>query len=334
MAGDLQPDDVINSLEKENLAPFYLFYGPNEFLVERVLGKIREDFIPENSRDFNMEICYGGESSPTDVMSRAQTVPFLASSRLIILRRTDAYKADQLNKFIPYLEKPVGSTCLIFISEKTDFKKKFYKTIRTAGYAVNFSELKTGQIVPWIQRTARETGLNIDRSGCAFLQELAGNSLREIYSELEKLKLSYGDRKIGEKEVRELAINSRMFSIFELMDAFSEKKIEQTLSILSRFLEEEDKKSAPLQIIGMLNRQVGLLLQVKILAAKNTGVNGIASKLGIAPFSVQNLLRHSKKWTSEELERGITLLYETDRLLKSGSRPKPVLENLFLLLCK
>lgn len=333
MAADLQPDNVIKALEQGKLAPCYLFYGPNEFIIESVLKKIRENYIPENARDFNMEICYGGESKPSEVINKAETVPFLASNRLIILRRTEVYKADQLNKFIPYIEKPVDSSCLIFVSTKTDFKKKFYKALRASGYAVNFTELRNNQVISWMLNAAREIGLDIDRRGCALLQEVAGNRLRDIYTELEKLKLSFGDKKIGEKEVKELAINSRMYSIFELMDALSEKKISQALSVLSRFLEEEDKKSAPLQIVGMLNRQIGLLWQVKALASKGEGAGGIASKLGIAPFSVRNFLKQSNNWTPEELEKGITLLYETDRFLKSGSRPKPLLENLILSLC-
>jgi DNA polymerase III subunit delta len=332
MANDLQPEDVTKALDKGKLAPFYLFYGPNEFLIERLLGKIRDKFIPENSRDFNMEICYGGETNPSDVVNRAQSVPFLSSNRLIILRRTDAYKAEQLNKFVPYLEKPVNSTCLIFLSEKTDFKNKFYKTIRGAGLAVNFSELKNNQVIPWIQATAREMGLNIDRDGCALLQDITGGGLRKIFGELEKLKLSCGDKKVKEAEVRELAINSRMYNIFELMDALSEKKAAQALSALSRFLDEEDKKAAPLQIIGMLNRQIGLLWQVRILVSEAKGAGEIASKLAIAPFSAEKLIKQSKNWSAKGLKTGISLLYETDRLLKSGARSKPVLENLFLSL--
>ena len=256
MARDLRPEDVTNALDKGSLSPFYLFYGPNEFIIERVLSRIKNNFIPENSRDLNMEICYGGEADPSDIVDRAQTLPFLASNRLIILRRTEAYKADQLNQFIPYLENPADSTCLIFVSSKTNFSNKFYKKIRSSGLAVNFFELKNNQVVPWIMNMAREIGLNINRQGSMFLQELTGNRLRDIYSELQKLKLSYGDQSIGEKEVRELAINSRMFTIFELMDAFSVKNIPEILSVLKRFLEEEDKRSAPLQIIGMLNRQI------------------------------------------------------------------------------
>lgn len=294
MAGDLRPEDVTQALEKGKLAPFYLFYGPNEFIIERVLSRIKNNYIPENSRDLNMEICYGGETDPSDVVDRAQTLPFLASNRLIILRRTDAYKADQLNQFIPYLENPVDSTCLIFLSSKTNFKNKFYKKIRSFRLAVNFLELRNNQVVPWIMNTAREIGLSINRQGCVFLQELTGNRLRDIYSELQKLKLSYGEKQVGEKEVRELAINSRMYTIFELMDAFSVKNIPGMLSVLKRFLEEEDKRSAPLQIIGMLNRQIVLLWKVKVLNSKNANINEIASKLGIAPFFRQESFKAIK----------------------------------------
>lgn len=270
MAGDLRPEDVTKALDEGNLAPFYLFYGPNEFIIERVLSQIKNNYIPENSRDLNMEICYGGEADPSDIVDRAQTLPFLASNRLIILRRTEAYKADQLNQFIPYLENPVDSTCLIFLSSKTNFSVKFYKKIRSSGLAVNFLELRNNQVVPWIMNTAREMGLDINRQGCVFLQELTGNRLRDIYSELQKLKLSYGEQPVGEREVRELAINSRMYTIFELMDAFSVKNIPGMLSVLKRFLEEEDKRKAPLQIIGMLNRQIILLWKVKILELSGT----------------------------------------------------------------
>lgn len=333
MAGNPRPEDVVSALEKGELAPFYLFYGPNEFLLERVLGKIKKDYIPENARDFNMEICYGGETNPSDVINRARTVPFLSSRRLIILRRTDSYKADHLAEFLPYLEKPVNSTCLIFICSKTDFKKKFYKTVRSSGFAVNFAELATSQMVPWMMETARELELNINRRGCVLLQEITGNRLRDIYSELEKMKLSYGERKITEQEVKEMAINSRIYSIFELMDALSVKNLSNALSVLKRFLEEEDRKKAPLQIIGMLNRQIGLLWQSKEMSARRMNANEIASRLGIAPFSVRNLLKQAGYWTVEELERGISLMYEADRFLKSGSRAQPVLENLILSLC-
>ncbi|MFC1868135.1 DNA polymerase III subunit delta [Thermodesulfobacteriota bacterium] len=333
MAGDLLPEDLLKSLDKGKLAPFYLLYGPDEFRLERGLSRIKKEFIPESARDFNLEICYGGETDPFEVINRAQTIPFVARNRLIIVRRTEEFTANQLEKFLPYLENPVTSTCLIFIASRTDFKRKFYKKIKSSGLAVNFTELKSNQIVPWIRKTAREMGLNMDGQACVYLQQIVGNRLSDLYSELAKLQLRHGNQEIGEEEVKKLVIHSRIYSIFELMNAVSVKDCGESLSVLNRFLEEEDKRSAPLQVIGMLNRQIGLLWQAKAIVEKGGKSKDVAAKLGLVPFSAGNFIKQSKYWSVNELENGISLLYQADRLLKSSSRPKPVLENLILCLC-
>jgi DNA polymerase III subunit delta len=332
MARELQPEDIIESLEKRKLAPFYMFYGSNEFLLEKTLSKIKDSYIPEDARDFNQQVCYGGESSPSEIINMARTLPFMTSCRLIIVRRTEDFSTEQLNLFVPYLKGPVDSTCLIFVSLKTDFKKTFYKSLRDSGFAVQFQELKDSQVVPWIIRTAKEMEMNMDHKTGLYLQGLVGNRLQDLYSELTKLRLSYGPVAVGEKDVSDLAIHSRMYTVFELMDEFSVKNMEGALSILSRFLEEEDKRSGPIQLIGMFNRQIGLLMKAKDLTGR--GETGKASSvLGIPHSLAQKCLNQAKCWSVSELERGITSLFDADRLLKSGSRPKQVLENLILNMC-
>ncbi|MBW1804932.1 MAG: DNA polymerase III subunit delta [Deltaproteobacteria bacterium] len=333
MAGELLPDDLLKSLDKGQLAPFYLFYGPDEFRLEKLLDRIREEYIPDSARDLNLEICYGGETSPAEIVNRAQTLPFMARSRLIIVRRTEEFKADKLEIFLPYLEDPSQSTCLIFVSSRTDFKRKFYKKIRASGLAVSFMELKERQVGPWIRRTAKEMSLKVDGQACDYLQQIAGNRLRGLYSELVKLKVRYGDGDVGIEQVRELAIHSRIYSIFELMDAISEKDRSRSLSVLNRFLEEEDKVGGPLRFIGMLNRQIRLLWQTKSIVDRGGQKRDVTQGLGIAPFAAGNFVKQSKRWSGDELERGLSILYRADGLLKSGSRPKPVLEDLVLTLC-
>jgi len=333
MTADLLSDDILKLLEKGNLSPCYLFYGPEEFRRERVLSRIREEFLPESTRDFNLEICYGGEADPYDIMNRASSSPFMVSRRLIIVRRTEEFKAEQLEKFLPYLEEPVISTCLIFVSSRPDFKKRFYKKMRSSGWAVNFAALQPYQIGPWIRKTAKELGMNISRQACLYLQQIVGDRLDDIYSELFKLRLRYREGDVGEEEVRELAIHSRLYSIFELVNAISVKDRGESLSVLSRFLEEEDKRSGPLQIIGMINRQLGLLWRTKAMKEKGINSKQMASKLGVQPFAAGKLVKQSTHWSVNDLEYGISQLHRADRLLKSGSRPRPVLECLVLSLC-
>ncbi len=334
MARDLAPEEVLKSLKEGNLAPFYLFHGPGEFRLEKVLDKIRSSFIPAAARALNVEVFYGGEKiDPAEIISRARSLPFLASNRLIIIRRTEKFRAADLEMFLPYLEEPVETTCLIFISSKTDFRMNFYKRIRSLGRAVDFTNLSERQMVPWIKRTAEELGLKIDSEACAYLHQIVGNSLRELFAELEKLRLRYGEEAVGVEQVKELALHSRIYTIFELMKSISERKCSESLRILNRFLEEEDKLGAPLQILGMLNRQFRLLWQTKHILSKGGDKAHVARTLGLPGFSAREFVAHSQVWSVKELEKGLGQLYQADGLVKSGSRPKPVLENVVFSLC-
>ena len=331
MPGDLSPEYVLGQLDKGKLSPFYLFYGPSEFRIEMVLNRIRESFIPEEARDFNLRIYYGDEAAPADIIDTARSLPFMSHSRLIIVRRTEGFSATALQSFIPYLDRPVESTCLVFVSSRHDFKKKFYRRIRELGQAVNFGKLSDGRVVLWIKQTARDLGLNIEGQACAYLQQIVGNRLGDLYSELEKLSLRYENTTVGIEEVKELAIYSRIYTIFEVMDEVSSKRLDRSLSVLNRFMEED--KDGALRVIGMLNRQIRLLWQAKSVIKGGGQSPDVARKVGLPIFLARRIVDQSRHWRTADLERAFHLLYQADRLLKSGSQGRLVLENLVLSLC-
>lgn len=335
MARDLQPDQVLARLDKGRLDPFYLFYGAAEFLLEMVLDRIRAGFIPEGLRDFNQEVLYGDKKlDPEEIVGRASSMPFMSSNRLIIVRRTEAMSSNQLERLIPYLERPADTTCLIFVSSKVNFRTKFYKTVREAGLAVSFDELKGKRLEEWIRRAARERGMELEPEACHILQEIVGNRLRELDGELEKLFIRHGSgSRIGEEEVRELAVQSRSFTIFELVEMVSAKDAAGALSVLARYLEEEGRREAALGIVGMLNRQVRLLWQAGVLAGLGKGAEEIARELGVPPFVGVRLRSQLSNWSEEDLEKALIALYETDGFLKSGSGANVVLESLVVSLC-
>jgi len=332
MPVDLSPDQILDLLKRGSLGRVYLFYGPGEFRIEKVLKEIRETLIPESARDFNLQVFYGGETTtPADITDAASSLPFLSSNRLIIVRRTENIPGSALDSLIPYIENPVESTCLIFLSSKTDFRKEFYKKIRASGGAVHFKPLYDRQVLPWIKRFAAELGLNITEKGSGYLQAIVGNRLRDLYSEMEKLYLRHGSHMVGEMEIRDLAIHSRIYTIFELMDEISLRRHANSLLVLNRYLEEEGKE-AVFGIIGMLNRQIRLIIQAKSIADKGGRSPEVAKKLQIQPFLVNKVLQQAQGWRMDDLERALHLLYRADRHLKSGSQPRLILENLLLSL--
>jgi DNA polymerase III subunit delta len=338
MGRDLQPEQFLSQLEKGQLSPFYLLYGENEFQLEKALDKVRETFIPEDVRDFNFRIFYGhkgdmaGQTGPGDIIDAARSLPFMAQNRLILVRRTEEFAASELEIFLPYLERAVESTCLIFISSKPDFRKKFYKKIRDFKKTVNFRKLYDKEVVPWIKKTAKDMGLKIDAGACEYLREIVGIRMRDLHTELEKLYLRYGHTTVGIEEVRELAIYSRIYTIFELMDAISSRQGEKSLSVLNKFIEEEGRDGI-FQAVGMLNRQILLLWQTRSIINKGGRKSDVLHKLRLRDFQVDKLVPQSKEWSPDELEKAVHFLYEADGLLKSGSEPQLILENVLLSLC-
>ena len=78
MPRELWPEDVLKALKNGRLEPCYLFYGPGEFRLEKVLDTIRNTFIPEGARDLNTEIVYLEKGAGTsDIINRARSLPFL-----------------------------------------------------------------------------------------------------------------------------------------------------------------------------------------------------------------------------------------------------------------
>ncbi len=335
MKGDIAPEYVLDQLEKGRLFPFYLFYGENRFLLEKVLTRIRETFIPEDVRDFNLHIIYGDEvrNDPGGIIDVAMSLPFLSQSRLVIVRRTENVSASILEHLIAYFDKPVETTCLIFVARQPDFRKKFYKKIKDQGRAVNFKELYDNQIIPWIHKIADEIGLDIKKDASLYLQQIVGNRLMDLNSELEKLYIRYGDKSIGPEEVKEIATSSRNYTIFELMDQVSLKQDCNSVVILERFFEEEGKNGV-LRILGMLIRQMKLLWRCKAVIRAGGRAEDLAKRLRIHPFLAKKVMQQAKLWSTNDLEYAFHMMYQADELIKSGSEGELVLENVLVSICR
>jgi DNA polymerase-3 subunit delta len=340
MPAGISPEQVLEQLDKGQLSPLYLFYGPSEFRLEITLKQIREAFVPEQARDFNFQLFYGDEKKGhpeelvADIVDAARSIPFASPHRLVVVRRIEGLPQRALEGFTAYLEDPVETTCLIFLSSrsKPDFRTRFYKKIKGLGLAVEFQRLYDNQIVPWIKRTADELGLRIDPEACAYLRQIVGNRLIDLHSELEKLYISYGQGPVGLDEVKKLAIHSRIFTIFELMEAVASRQRSHALSVLKRYLDEEGREGV-LGALGMLNRQVRLIWQTRALVSEGGRNVDVARKLAVPGFQAKRLVEQAQRWTEGDLERAMERLHEADARIKSGAGQPLVFENLVWSLC-
>jgi len=318
----LTPDNVLISLRENALAPFYLFYGPEEFWVEITLDKIKDGFISKSARDFNLETLYGGENSPNEIISRARSLPFISSHRLILVRNTEKFTKTALDTFLSYLDNPVDSTCIIWLSEKIDLRNKFYKKINEYGRAVNFKKLTEQQIYRWIQKRAKDEGLILEKDGPSFLYQMIGDNLRDIYSEIVKLSLRYPNSNVGIEQIKELAVFSKLYTIFELVDYVFQRDASRSTEALNRFFDTQGRENNRLLgLLQMLARQTRLLLAAKSSVEVGGGRGNMAQELRHLPdFVVRKCITQGKSWKENELYESMGHIYKADELIKSGSK--------------
>jgi DNA polymerase-3 subunit delta len=330
-SNDLSPAHIIARIKKGNLLPFYLFYGENLFLLEKTLGKIKNELIPEEFRDLNQHIFYGDElrADFSSIIDAARSLPFIAEKRLVIVRRTEKLSSSALDNIIPYIDKPVKSTCLIFVTSKPDFRKKFYARFKKNNRTINFKELYDNQVAPWISKTAGEIGFKISAEAGLFLQQVVGNKLTDLASELEKIFIRYGNSSVGLDEVKDFVSCSRSYNVFELMDEISMKRRGRAILILNSFLAAEGNEGA-LRVFGMLIRQIRLLWQARAVVKQGGRMEKMAQRLKVHPFLAKKIIQQSKAWTAQDLENAFQELYQADKLIKSGSQGQVVIENIIM----
>ncbi|MBW1714951.1 MAG: DNA polymerase III subunit delta [Deltaproteobacteria bacterium] len=333
--GNLAPENVLRDLRKGALAPFYLFYGPEDLWLEITLDTIRKDLISESIKEFNFEMLYGGEISAEEILNRARLLPFMSSHRLIIVRRTERFTKGDLERFLPYLEKPVDSTCIIWVSGKAELSDVLYKRCKELGRAVHFRRLSERQIYPWIQKRAKEFGLAMHRDASAFLYQIVGNSLRELDSEISKLSLRHPNSTIEIEHIKELATFSRLFTVFNLVDYVSKRDALHALEALNRLFDTQGRdSSAALGILGMLARQMRLLLRTKAGLKNGKEKHGVVERLRPLPhFVIEKCIAQERMWQERELEDALEQLYDADGLVRLGSKGDLVLEGLIFRLC-
>jgi DNA polymerase-3 subunit delta len=332
MPAELSHGHLLKQIESGRLEPFYLFFGTGEFLRESALSKIRETCTDPATRDFNLRVFYGDKTGAGEMLDFARSLPFMAPRRVAIVRKAEAFASGTFEGLIPYLNDPLPTTCMIFIASSPDFRKSFFKLIRDKGRSVHFRDPSEKRIPEWIARTARDLGFEIDAEACGCLREIVGADPMDLYPELEKLALRFAGSRVGVAEVRQSAVNSRSYTIFELTDSISSRRLDTALPVLRRFLEEEGRDGVR-RVLGMISREIGLLWQCKAAAASGCGIEDITKKLKIHRYPAQKLLPRCRLWRPEELEKSIGLLHRVDADIKTGAAADIMLERVLIALC-
>jgi len=211
------------------------------------------------------------------------------------------------------------------------------KRIEEVGKVLRFAlprdaEGRERQCQQWMRQRARQQGKSLTPEAERLLLTLQGPDLLRLSQEVDKLCLFVGERQeIDPEAVEALVGQGRVRGIFELTAAVSRRDLNGALSCLRHLLERGEE---PLGMLGMLARQLRLLVRAKELLAQSSPPAEISRLLGVPRPFVSEILEAADISSLPRLEQGLARLLDVDRRLKSsGGGQRLFLELAVIDLC-
>ena len=319
MAAARDTSDVLGAIERGELSPIYCLTGEERYQIDRCLEALRRTiFGPDlGAAGFNLDVFDLTEKGLGPVLDAARTLPMFAKRRLVIARGLDERKADELEPLLAYIADPNPASCLVLTTAgKVDGRLKIFQALRKGGYLHDFAHLRDWQLPDWLAGEARRRGLKLAPDAARALAEAAGPELGRLAQCLEQAALYAGDGEpISRAHVEAVVPESRERGIFELTTAIGAGQKPQALRLLGNLLANREPA---LRIEFMLVRQLRQIWRAKELEAAGTPRAEMASRVGISPHFLDDVLVPAKRMTTGALIRSFALLYEADRSLKSS----------------
>jgi DNA polymerase III subunit delta len=314
-------------MKNGEISPLYLFYGPEDFLIEGWINSILKKSLQPGDEDFNLDILYGNETDGASIVNVAMSFPMMAERRLVIVKEFHHLKEKCIKLISTYMQKPSGTSCLVLASSKFTSTNAVIKSWSKLCRALEAKPLYDNHVPPWIRSHVKERGLTIADDAINLLQMNAGNSLRRLASEIDKIELVLKDRReVAVEDVESVVGASKEFNVFEFADAVSDKNQPKSLRILHRLLELGE---SPIGMLVMLNRQYTIIVKAKELSAASARKDEMSRALRVNPYFVEKYVRQAGKYNRNQLGDIMQLLLTADQHLKSSyQKPKLILESL------
>lgn len=329
---------LIKQLNKGTADPVYLILGDQEYLSQQ----IKEAFIrliPDSERSMNIGNYDMEDTTISTAVEDAISVPFFGERRLVIVNRpffltgmrVKSKLEQNTDDFLDYLQHPEESTVMVIFApyDKLDSRKKVTKALKKVATTIEIGNLRESEIKKLVTDKISDQGFSINSDALDRMVELTGGKLTSMMSDLPKLILYNNETKIIDVEsVNGLVSRSMEQNVFDLVNSVLRKDPKQSMDIYHQLLLENDE---PIRINAVLIQQFRLLLQVMILQKHGYAQGNLASTLKVHPYRIKLAMQTVKHFSYNQLRDAYIGLVDTERQMKSTSRPPELLFELFVL---
>jgi len=319
--------DLTQALKKGQIEPVYLLFGPETYLRDQAARLIADEAMRGTLlREFNDSTFNLTSDDARDAIAAAEQLPMMSPRRIVRIKSLGKLKDVAEEVLLNYVNRPVETSVVIFITEDIDKRKKLAKLL-LAGAAFEFQPLKLNELQAWIRSYLKDQTAEIEPQALQRILETVSSDLHTVANELNKLvAAALPSGRITKDLVDSLVGRSREHMNWELSDHILSRNRKGALKTLKDLL---DDGVEPLLLIGLIAGTYRRMALAKALLSQGATPATIFSEVRMPPFKQRDYLGMLNRVDSERLARTIRRVAETDLAIKtSKATPRMQVEML------
>jgi len=319
--------------------PIHLFWGEDEFKLQREVAQLRSHIIDERWQDFNYtEYQPNSLDSIDQAIADISTPPIGSKGRLVylpsssLLGATSKEMVQQLESILPNI--PATNVLLLTTTTKPDSRNKSVKLLLSHATVKEFPLIPlwlTDALKKLVRALADEIGVAVANDACQLLVESVGNNTRLLFTELEKLKLYTNGRTINADAVKALVLPNATNSL-QLATAIRSGNIATALELLENLFNYNEPA---LKIVATLTTSFRRWFVVKLCVIDGCRDDSAIANLALIknPKQVYFIKQEVAIVPISRLQKALDILLQLELMLKTGWDERLAMQTQIIKLC-
>ena len=319
--------------------PVHLFWGEDEFKLQREVAQMRSQVLDQRWQDLNYtEYPPNSKDSIEQALADINTPPIGSGGRLVylpsssLLGATSKEMLQQLKNILPNI--PATNVLLMTSTTKPDSKNKLVKLLLSHATVKEFP-----LIPPWLTDALKKLvgdlasviGVTVANDACQLLVKLVGNNTRLLHTELEKLKLYTNGRTINADAIKALVLPNANNSL-QLANAIRSGNVAAALELVENL---SNCNEPALRIVATLITSFRRWFVVKLCVIDGWKDDAAIANLGEIknPKQLYFIRQEIASVPITRLQNALEVLLQLELMLKTGWDEKLALQTQIIKLC-
>ena len=322
---------IQRDIEDGNCSNPLFFYGREQYLIRWAIEAITARYVAPSMLTLDLSITDGGTMTLDALKNLCETLPMGSERRVVVVedlpvtsgKSSKWFSETDEGSLVEYIKFLPETVLLIFTSEETDKRKKFFKAIKEIGGCYEFDKLEQGQLRSFIEKRLRQSDKAAKANTIDHLIALSGYYDKEsdytLYRLENDLKKAIAHSTGGEIVAADMCVavsgNSETY-VFDLIDALTEGKKGDAFRHLHELLSSGENEY---KLLALICSQFETILMAGELLAEHKRFEEIRTLLGLHEFRVRKAVRYAESRSLPKLRSTLLHAYEIDKTIKSGS---------------